>query len=179
MVRLRGMKAAIRHLFTAGAALVVSGGAAPGAEPETGEKENEPTILEIAGEKDNLTTFLRALEGTELEEALAGDGPYTVFVPGDEAFDLLPADVLEQLLAPGQRHFRTRLLSHHVVADTVSSAGLLGKGETFFETAAGGRIAVISEKEMFLVETAEVAERDLAAGNGVLHVIDRILVPRD
>ncbi len=146
---------------------------------DTDGPPDEKKLLDVAGEQGDLGAFLRALEGTELLEKLQGEGPYTLFAPNDEAFDLLPDEVLNQLMAPEQRHFRTRLLAHHVIADTVTSETHRGDGEQRLETYAGTGLTVISEAGTFYVETAEVKKKDLETANGILHVIDRILVPRN
>ncbi len=138
------------------------------------EKKN---LLEVLEEDGEFTMFLRAVAETDLQEKFTEKGPYTVFAPSDEAFDLLPSEVLDLLMSPGQQYFRTRLLSHHVLADSVTSSDNRGEGEQSVETIAGTRLAVISEGDLFYVEAAEVKARDMEASNGMVHRIDRILVP--
>ena len=136
------------------------------------------TVAEDAG----LTTFRTAVAQAGLDETLNGPGPYTVFAPSDEAFSALPEGTLDSLLDPSNRDELTRILTYHVLPRSVMSGDLSGEmsvasvqGQNLVVTAADGTVTVTDPAG----NIATVISADNAAGNGVIHVIDRVLMPAD
>lgn len=135
---------------------------------------SEETIAEIASGNDAFTTLVAALEAAGLVETLMGEGPYTVFAPTDEAFAALPEGTLEELLKPENRDRLVELLTYHVVPGSVSS-GDLESGEV--TTVAGEPIMVEVNPGAVMVNDASVIQADIPASNGVIHVIDKVIMP--
>jgi len=129
------------------------------------------TILATA-ESAGFTTLVAAVKAAGLEETLAGKGPFTVFAPTDEAFAALPEGTLESLL--NDKEALTAVLLHHVVAGSVMAADVV-ELETV-KTAGGTELAIKAGKDV-MVGGAKVVMADVAASNGVIHVIDTVLVP--
>jgi uncharacterized surface protein with fasciclin (FAS1) repeats len=144
-----------------------------------GESSNENTILDVA-EDAGLVTFRTAVAQANLDETLGGPGPYTVFAPSDEAFNALPEGELESLLAEGSRDELTEILTYHVVPREVMSGDLSGQvtvstvqGQPLTIDASGGTVTLTDGQG----NTATVISADNEAGNGVIHVIDAVLMP--
>ncbi len=146
-----------------------------GAEENT---EEEKTLYQLLRESGRFNMFLNVVAETDLVEMLEGDEPLTLFAPGDDAFDLLDTELIDLLMHPSQKHYRQRLVGNHMIEDTILSGDRRGEGEQEVETLAGTRLTYVSESDRFFLETSAVVERDIEASNGVLHRIDRILVPR-
>ncbi|MEI4485189.1 fasciclin domain-containing protein [Frigidibacter sp. MR17.14] len=131
-------------------------------------------IPETAAAAGTFGTLLQAVEAAGLSETLAGEGPYTVFAPTDEAFAALPAGTLDSLLLPENKAQLVELVSYHVVPGAVQS-GDLTDGMTA-ATVEGGTVAFDLEGGV-KVNDANVAQADIETSNGVIHVIDRVLMP--
>lgn len=139
-----------------------------------GVVEEEPTIAEIAADDGRFTTLVAALDAAGLVETLQGEGPYTVFAPTDEAFDKLPAGTVESLL--GDIPTLTDILLYHVVPGRVVSGDVIGIENA--PTAQGSSIDVsVSGGSVFLNGDSRVVETDILATNGVIHVIDTVILP--
>jgi len=137
---------------------------------EYGKKD----IVDTAVAAGNFGTLVTAVQAAGLVDTLKGEGPFTVFAPTDEAFARIPAADLEALLA--DKEALTRVLTYHVVPGKVMAADVVN-----LETAAtveGSEIA-ISTAEGVKVDEATVVQTDLEASNGVIHVIDMVIMPRD
>lgn len=134
-----------------------------------------PSIIDIASSAGAFDTLVAALEAAELIEALSGEGPLTVFAPIDEAFSALPDGVLDALLQPENNDLLTKILVYHVVEGGVLSSDL-STGEV--ETLAGDLMVDVSDNGV-KVNDAQVLRADVQASNGVIHVIDQVLVPED
>lgn len=130
-------------------------------------------IIEVATAAGNFTTLARALEAAGLVETLKGDGPFTVFAPTDEAFAALPAGTLDSLLA--DRDQLTKVLTYHVVAGKVTSDQVASLSEA--TTVEGSALSIKVENGRVMVGDATVTTADVEATNGVIHVIDRVLIP--
>ncbi|MFQ6546678.1 fasciclin domain-containing protein [Aestuariibius sp. 2305UL40-4] len=134
----------------------------------TGEKD----IVDTAVEAGNFTTLATALEAAGLVETLKGEGPFTVFAPTDEAFAALPEGTLEQLLAnPDQL---AAILTYHVVAGSVESTQL---EDGMTPTTVNGATVEIDLDSGVMVNQATVTSADIMASNGVIHVIDQVILP--
>jgi len=136
---------------------------------ENGEAEND--IVETAQEDGRFTTLIAALEEAGLVDTLKGEGPYTVFAPTDEAFDQLPEGTLDDLLADPQA--LTDVLTYHVASGEITSDNLTEQVQTLY----GEPLTVSTENDTVMVNDAEVIAADVQASNGVIHVIDTVLVP--
>ncbi|MEL7142998.1 MAG: fasciclin domain-containing protein, partial [Cyanobacteria bacterium J06573_11] len=131
------------------------------------------TIAELTGSSESFEILAAALAAADLTEVLAGEGPYTVFAPTDEAFEALPEELVAQLLEPENKDSLVELLTYHVVDGAVLSTDL---EEGAVETLAGDEVTV-SLEEGVTVNSSNVVFADVEASNGVIHVIDRVMMP--
>jgi uncharacterized surface protein with fasciclin (FAS1) repeats len=134
------------------------------------------TIVDVAAASDTFETLVAALTEAELSEVLAGEGPFTVFAPTDEAFDALPEGTVEALLLPENRETLVKVLSYHVVPGSITSDDL-SSGEV--ATVEGSPVTVMVEEGAVMVNEANVIQADIPASNGVIHAIDRVIIPPD
>ena len=129
-------------------------------------------ILETAREAGSFTTLLAAVDAAGLGETLAGRGPFTVFAPSDEAFAKLPEGAVESLLADPAK--LTEVVTYHVVPGRVSAADAAGLSSA--PTVQGSELAISADGGVH-VGDATVVSADIEASNGLIHVIDRVLLP--
>ena len=134
-------------------------------------------IVDTAVAAGSFKTLAKALTAAGLVDTLKGAGPFTVFAPTDEAFAKLPAGTLDSLLKPENKAKLQRILTYHVVAGRVTAADVTKlksakavSGDTLKITASNGAVSV---------DDAHVVKADVAASNGVIHVIDTVLLPKD
>ncbi len=132
-------------------------------------------IIDVAVGAGQFQTLAAALQAANLVDTLKGDGPFTVFAPTDDAFRALPAGTVERLLRPENRAELARILTYHVVPGRVTSDQLAGQ-QVRPNTVAGARLR-IDARQGVSVNDARVVQADVAASNGVIHVIDRVLLP--
>jgi uncharacterized surface protein with fasciclin (FAS1) repeats len=132
-------------------------------------------IVEVAAEAGTFQTLLAAARVAGLVDVLKGAGPLTVFAPTDEAFAKLPAGTVEGLLAEPAK--LAEVLKYHVVAGRVMSADVIRAGMAHPETVQGARLHVRVENGRVLVDGAQVVAADIMASNGVIHVIDAVVLP--
>ncbi|MEM7053964.1 MAG: fasciclin domain-containing protein [Pseudomonadota bacterium] len=132
-------------------------------------------IVETAAAAGQFETLLAAATAAGLAPALSSDGPFTVFAPTDEAFGALPAGTVETLLREENREQLANILKFHVVSGRVGSDAL-ENGATL-ETLAGPRVTFTESEQGFTIEGARIIATDIAASNGVVHVIDRVILP--
>jgi uncharacterized surface protein with fasciclin (FAS1) repeats len=130
-------------------------------------------IVEVAQGNEDFSTLVAAITAADLGEALSGEGPFTVFAPTNAAFEALPAGLLEKLLLPENKEVLVKILTYHVVAAKVMAADVMAGDVTTLE---GSKFA-ISTMGGVKVNTANVTATDVPASNGVIHVIDAVLVP--
>nr|WP_281301437.1 MULTISPECIES: fasciclin domain-containing protein [unclassified Iodidimonas] len=133
------------------------------------------TIVEIAASNDDFSTLVAAVKAAGLAETLSGKGPFTVFAPTNAAFAALPAGTVEDLLKPENKQKLVAILTYHVVSGKVMSADLAGK-TIDAKTVEGGTLAIDATSGVS-VNDATVTTADIAASNGVIHVIDQVLLP--
>jgi uncharacterized surface protein with fasciclin (FAS1) repeats len=126
----------------------------------------------IAGK---FNTLVAALKAADLVDTLKGPGPFTVFAPTDEAFSKLPAGVLEDLLKPENKAKLQSVLTYHVVPGKVMSSEIVKLDSA--KTAAGDTIKIKTTDNGVMVNDAHVVKADIAASNGVVHVIDKVILP--
>ena len=160
---------------TLAAALLAVFAAAPAMAGHHEEKKAAGTIVDVAASNADFETLVAAVKAAGLVETLSGDGPFTVFAPTDEAFAKLPAGTLEDLLKPENKDKLVAILTYHVVAGKVTAADVV-KLDT--ATTVNGQAADISvEGGTVKVDGATVTATDIAASNGVIHVIDTVILP--
>lgn len=135
----------------------------------------DKTIVELAVGNDDLSTLVTAVKAAGLVETLSGEGPFTVFAPTNAAFEALPEGVLEMLLKPENKESLQAVLTYHVVAGKVMS-GDLSDGMTA-ETVQGSDVSISIKYGKVKVDNANVAAADVNASNGVVHVIDAVILP--
>lgn len=138
--------------------------------------EEKNTIVDIAVADGRFTTLVAALTAADLVETLSSEGPFTVFAPTDDAFAALPAGTLESLLLPENKQQLTDILLYHVVSGKVMAADVITL--TSASTVLGKDVTItIKEGKVFLNDIAQVIITDIEASNGVIHVIDVVLLP--
>ena len=141
---------------------------------EATTQETPGNIVEVAVAAGRFTTLAAALGAADLVTTLQGDGPFTVFAPTDEAFAALPAGVLDALLLPENVAVLQSILTYHVVAGEVLAADVMTGDVTTLE---GSAFAVDTSMGVVLNGTANVTATDIMASNGVIHVIDAVILP--
>ncbi|MEO0823861.1 MAG: fasciclin domain-containing protein [Pseudomonadota bacterium] len=132
-------------------------------------------IVDTAVDAGNFTTLVAAVKAAGLVDTLKGDGPFTVFAPTDAAFAKLPAGTVEDLLKPENKDQLTAVLTYHVIAGKVMSGDIAGKALEA-ETVQGSTLA-IDATDRVTVDGATVILVDVEASNGVIHVIDTVVLP--
>ena len=132
-------------------------------------------IVDTALNAGSFTTLAAALEAAGLIDALKGDGPFTVFAPTDDAFAALPAGTVEMLLMPENKDKLVDILTYHVLAGQVMAADIAGKVASV-EMLNGGKATVDAQNGVKINE-ANVVTADVMASNGVIHMIDAVIMP--
>ncbi len=142
-------------------------------------RAQQPTsdIVGTAVAAGSFKTLAKALEAADLVGTLKGAGPFTVFAPTDEAFARLPAGALNDLLKPENKKKLQRILTYHVVPGRVSSADVVKLRSA--KAASGDAITVKAGSDGVTVDGARVVKADIAASNGIIHVIDAVMLPDD
>ena len=131
-------------------------------------------IVDTAVGAGSFGTLVAAVQAAGLVETLKGDGPFTVFAPTDEAFAALPEGTVEDLLKPENKDQLTAVLTYHVVAGKVMSTDL--SNDMKAATVQGGDVTIMTEGGV-MVNDANVVSADIEASNGVIHVIDKVILP--
>lgn len=139
------------------------------------ESARQGTVLETAVAAGQFGTLVKAVEAAGLDDALAGEGPFTVFAPTDAAFAMLPGDVLASLLEPANRAELQAILTYHVVPGALRAADVVAV--TGLQTLQGQRLDVRVEEGEVSVDGAVVVKTDIVCSNGVIHVIDAVVTP--
>lgn len=134
-------------------------------------------IVDTAVAAGSFTTLAKALEAAGLIDALKGKGPFTVFAPTDAAFAKLPAGTIESLLQPENKEKLKAILLYHVVPGKVTATDVIKLNGRSVKTLQGGMFKVNS-KHGVRVDNAKVTQTDIKASNGVIHVIDTVLLPQ-
>lgn len=138
---------------------------------------NAADIVDTAVKAGQFNTLAAALTVGDLIVVLKGDGPFTVFAPTDEAFKKLPPGTVENLLKPENKAQLVKILTYHVVPGKVMSSALAGK-KTEAKTVEGEMVMVDATVSGVTVNNAKVVTADVAADNGIIHVIDTVLIPK-
>ena len=137
--------------------------------------KHTPDIVDTAVAAGNFKTLAAALGAADLIETLKGKGPFTVFAPTDEAFGKLPKGTVEELLKPENKGKLTSILTYHVVPGRVMAADVVKLSKAKTVEGSEAKIRVTDGK--VYVDAAQVTATDIKAGNGVIHVIDSVILP--
>ena len=163
--------------------------AVAGSDPIVGGHEMFPSknIIQNAVNSDDHTTLVAAVKAAGLVDTLQGPGPFTVFAPTNEAFSKLPAGTVDTLLKPENKDMLTKILTYHVVAGRISASDLkkeikAGNGEASLKTVSGGTLtATIQGNHIVLKDEkgdmSRVTISNVNQSNGVIHVVDTVLLP--
>lgn len=138
-------------------------------------KTEKADIVDVAVSAGQFNTLAAALEAADLVSTLKGDGPFTVFAPTDEAFAKLPEGTLNSLLKPENRDRLISILTYHVVPGKVMASDVVTLSEA--ETVNGGSVSIKVVDDKVLINEATVVATDVDASNGVIHVIDKVILP--
>ena len=136
---------------------------------------HKPDIVETAVAAGSFSTLVKAVTAAELVQTLKGKGPFTVFAPSDEAFSALDSDLLTDLLKPENKNTLTGILTFHVLSGKVMSTDISGVIEA--TTVNGQKLTVKKSYGNVFVNDAQVVSADIEADNGVIHVINKVLIP--
>jgi uncharacterized surface protein with fasciclin (FAS1) repeats len=154
----------MKQLFTITTALALFAGSAVAADD----------IVATAKAAGSFKTLTAALEAAGKTKMLQGDGPFTVFAPTDEAFEALPKGTVENLLKPENKEKLGKVLAYHVIEGKVMAADVKTMKA---KSANGAELNVKAEGGKVMINDAKVVKADVAASNGVIHVIDKVLLP--
>lgn len=141
--------------------------AADGAAPQT--------VVAIAAGNPDFSTLVAAVKAAGLAETLSGDGPFTVFAPTNDAFAKLPAGTVETLLKPENKEKLAGILTYHVVAAKVMAANVT---TSKVKTVQGSELDIVVKDGNVTVDGAKVVKTDIVGSNGVIHVIDSVVLPK-
>lgn len=175
-----------------GAAFIVGCGSGEAKSDKT-KKEGEKKVAAKDDKKDSATaelkdivdtavgaggfgTLVAAVKAADLVETLKGKGPFTVFAPTDEAFKKLPEGTLESLLKPENKGKLAGILTYHVVSGKVMAADVVSLKSA--KTVQGGEVAIVVDGDKVSVDGAAVTSTDIQCSNGVIHVIDTVILPK-
>lgn len=158
--------AALTSVLLAGLAFVAA--------PKPSVAQDEKDIVDTAVAAGDFTTLVTAVKAAGLVETLKGDGPFTVFAPTDAAFAKIPKAKLNALLQ--DKKALTSVLTYHVVAGKVLAADVMKM--TSAKTVQGSSVKIKAKGETVMVDRAKVIKADIVCSNGVIHVIDAVLMPR-
>lgn len=147
--------------------------AGPADQPETNPKSDE-NIVEVAMAAGSFNTLVAAVKAAGLAETLSGPGPFTVFAPTDEAFAQIPEADLNALLA--DKEALTAVLTYHVVSGAVRSADVVKLSSA--ETVNGQSVRIKTMDGKVMIDGATVVSADIEASNGIIHVIDKVILPQ-
>jgi uncharacterized surface protein with fasciclin (FAS1) repeats len=136
------------------------------------------TVVEIAAGNKDFSTLVAAVKAAGLVETLSGKGPFTVFAPTNDAFAKLPKGTVEELLKPENKEKLTAILTYHVVAGKVMAADAIKLDGKNAKTVNGQAIAIKVKDGKVMINDATVTAADIVGSNGVIHVIDTVLLPK-
>jgi transforming growth factor-beta-induced protein len=143
--------------------------------PAQAQSQPRKNLVETAQAAGSFGTLLAAAAAADLAGTLSGEGPFTVFAPTDEAFAKLGSDTIQSLLLPENKDRLRTVLLHHVVAGRVDALTALGAKTA--ETLAGDTVSIRLEEGRLRIDDASVVQNDIQTSNGVIHVLDTVLVP--
>lgn len=136
----------------------------------------DKTVVENAVGNDDFKTLVAAVKAAELVETLSGEGPFTVFAPTNKAFEKLPKGTVEELLKPENKKKLASILTYHVVAGKVMAKDVVKLEEA--KTVQGSKVKISVKDGVVMIDGAKVIKTDIACKNGVIHVIDAVILPK-
>lgn len=139
-------------------------------------KSKQKDIVATAAGAENFSTLVAAVKQAGLVETLQGEGPFTVFAPTDEAFDKLPEGTVASLLKPENKEKLTAILTYHVVSGKVLAEDVTKMSEA--KTVQGSSVKIQVKDGKVFVDEAQVVKADIMCSNGVIHVIDKVILPQ-
>ncbi|QDP00161.1 fasciclin domain-containing protein [Thalassotalea sp. PS06] len=142
-----------------------------------GYSKDSKDIVDVAASNDDFSTLVAAVQAAGLVDTLKGDGPFTVFAPTNEAFAKLPEGTVDSLLLPENKDKLVAILTYHVVPGKVLAADVVDLNSA--TTVQGGDIAIKADSGGVMVDGANVVATDIEASNGVIHVIDTVIMPQE
>jgi uncharacterized surface protein with fasciclin (FAS1) repeats len=154
---------AILTIFLSASALIA------GSQPEM-------DIVDTAVSAGSFNTLVAAVQAADLADTLKGEGPFTVFAPTDDAFAKLPAGTLEDLLKPENKDKLAAILTYHVVSGKVMAKDVMTMKEA--KTVNGESVMISMDANTVMVDNAKVVQADIECTNGVIHVIDTVILPK-
>ncbi len=157
------------------AALTFASGAGAQMTASPASMNEGPTIVDVAVNAGSFTTLVAALKAADLVGALQGPGPFTVFAPTDAAFEKLPAGTVDALLKDPKK--LAAILTYHVVSGKVMAKDVIKAGGAEPKTLEGQMLDIQVRNGEVFVNGAQVTTADVAASNGVIHIIDTVLLP--
>ncbi len=137
----------------------------------------EKTIVETAVSAGKFNTLVAAVKAAGLAEALSGEGPFTVLAPTDEAFEKLPKGTVESLLKPENKEKLASILKYHVISGKVPAAKVTQLDSA--KTLEGSEITITQKDGAVMIDQAKVVKTDIMCSNGIIHVIDAVIMPKD
>jgi uncharacterized surface protein with fasciclin (FAS1) repeats len=140
------------------------------------EAQSQKDIVDTAASAGQFTTLVASVQAADLVDTLKSEGPFTVFAPTDDAFAKLPAGTVENLLKPENKAQLVAILTYHVVPGKIMAADIAGK-KANVATVQGSELAVDATNGV-MVDGAKVVAADIEATNGVIHVIDTVVLPK-
>ena len=142
----------------------------------TAGAEEKKDIVDTAVGAGSFKTLVAAVKAADLVDTLKGKGPFTVFAPTDEAFAKLPAGTVESLLKPENKNKLVAILTYHVVAGKVTAKDVVNLTEA--KTVQGSSVKIAVKEGKVSVDGANVVKTDIETSNGVIHVIDAVILPK-
>ena len=139
------------------------------------QADTDKDIVDIAMEAGTFETLVAAVQAADLVSVLKGDGPFTVFAPTDDAFAALPEGTVANLLKPENKDQLIAVLTYHVVPGRVTSADVVKLTEA--TTVQGSTVDIKVKEGKVMIDGAQVVTADIDASNGIIHVIDKVILP--
>ena len=140
------------------------------------DKPKDKDLVDTAVAAGSFKTLAAAIEAGGLIETLKGRGPFTVFAPTDEAFAKLPEGTVESLLKPENKEKLVKILTYHVVPGKVMASDVVKLSEA--KTVEGSKVKITVKESKVLIDNSKVLKTDIRTSNGVIHVIDKVLLPK-
>ena len=138
-------------------------------------EKTQPSIVEVAASDDRFSTLVAAVKAADLVDTLSSSGPFTVFAPTNDAFAALPEGTLDALLKPENKGKLTDILTYHVVSGEVPASKVVSLNSA--ETVQGDTVDIKVSDGSVMVDGAKVVITDIKASNGIIHVIDAVILP--
>jgi uncharacterized surface protein with fasciclin (FAS1) repeats len=137
----------------------------------------DKTVVEVAVANQDFSTLVAAVKAADLVETLSGAGPFTVFAPTNDAFAKLPKETLEDLLKPENKKKLAGILTYHVVPGKVMAKDVVELKNA--KTVQGSKVKITVKEGTVMIDNAKVVKTDIPCKNGVIHVIDTVILPKE